>query len=152
MSSVVQRIQPLVQTLYTIFEQRGKISVDKIPKCPPLDGFTIAHARQALTNYDALVLLLGKNGKKVLLFIEEQRRKIETALGYFDATKAKHDRQVFAALGGTVVALRAIPTKITPLVRSITASIKVRLSFQLFFFSFRKPPLRKRSLFSLNMV
>ena len=125
-STVLDRIQADCQGLYGAFGQQGKIPADKLPSVPSDGTFTIRQAQQASANFDALARMMGKaTAKEVLPALEERRRKILTAVGYFEVVKGKHDRQVYAAIGGALVALRAIPAKITPVIRSITNSIKV---------------------------
>lgn len=127
MSTVLERIRADCQALYAIFSTQGKVSSDKMPSLPA--SFGIEQAQQIVNSFNALVQMMGKGARKttVLPILEERRRKIEAAIGYYGAVKSKHDRQVFASLGGAVVALRAIPVKISALIRSITNSIKVRL-------------------------
>lgn len=125
MALVLQRIQLDCQTLYGMFSKQGKVPAAKMPSVPAVFG--IQQARQVATSFDKLVALVPAAAKKTALSaLEEQHRKVLTAAGYYEATKAKHDRQVFAALGGAVIALRVIPAKLTPVIRSITSSIKVR--------------------------
>ena len=125
MALVLQRIQLDCQTLYGMFSKQGKVPAAKMPSVPAVFG--IQQARQVATSFDKLVALVPAAAKKTALSaLEEQHRKVVTAAGYYEATKAKHDRQVFAALGGAVIALRVIPAKLTPVIRSITSSIKVR--------------------------
>ncbi|KAK4703463.1 TATA-binding protein-associated factor, partial [Phenoliferia sp. Uapishka_3] len=123
MALVLQRIQMDCQTLYTMFGKQGKVPPAKMPIVPA--NFGIQQARQVAGSFDALVALMPTAAKKNFLpALQEQHRKVITAAGYYEATKAKHDRQVYAALGGAVIALRVIPTKLTPVIRSITSSIK----------------------------
>ncbi|KAL8276295.1 hypothetical protein RQP46_011323 [Phenoliferia psychrophenolica] len=123
MALVLQRIQLDCQALYTLFAKQGKVPAAKMPIVPAVFG--IQQARQVAASYDALIALTSPTARKVILpTLEEQHRKVVTAAGYYEATKARHDRQVYAALGGAVIALRVIPAKLTPVIRSITSSIK----------------------------
>lgn len=125
MGSILERLQGDCKALYTAFGQQGKVPADKLPTVPSPASFSIQQAQQAATSFPVLQSLMGKGVRKTVLpALEERQRKIVTAIGYYEATKAKHDRQVFAALGSAVVAMRAIPAKLTPVIRSITNSIK----------------------------
>lgn len=125
MGSILERLQTDCKALYASFGQQGKVPADKLPSVASVFPFQIA--QQVAGSFNALVPLMGKGVRKnVLPALEERQRKIVSAIGYYEATKSKHDRQVFAALGGAVVALRVIPAKLTPVIRSITNSIKVR--------------------------
>lgn len=131
MGLILQRIQSDCQALYAAFATQGKVPADKLPSLGAVFGIQQAH--QVAKSFDALVPHLGRGAKKMALpLLEERQRKIVTSIGYYEATKSKHDRQVFAALGGAVIALRVIPAKLTPVIRSITNSIKVS-SFSLLF-------------------
>ena len=123
MTQIQERVKADCVALYGAFASQGKIPADQMPSIPP--AFSITTAHNVVTSFDALAGLIPKPAKaKALPALTERRNKLLGAIGYYDATKAKHDRQVYAALGGAVVALGAIPTKITPVIRSITASIK----------------------------
>ena len=124
MGSILERLQADCKALYAAFGQQGKVPADQLPTVP--SSFSIQHAQQAASSFPVLQSLMGKSVRKnVLPGLEERQRKIVSAIGYYEATKAKHDRQVFAALGGAIVAMRVIPAKLTPVIRSITNSIKV---------------------------
>lgn len=125
MTGVMQRIEMDCRALYTVFGGQGKVPADKLPVVPSVFG--VQQAQQVAGSFDALVQLMGKGAKRksVLPVLEDWHRKIVSSIGYYQATKAKYDRQVFAGLGAAVVALKAIPSKISPVIRSITNSIKV---------------------------
>lgn len=115
------------QALYSALLQQGKVPASKIPPLPSV-LFDVTHAIQAVSVFRSLLPFLGKGLRKTVLPALELREKnILISVGYFGSMKATHDRQVFAAIGAAVVALRTIPPKITPLIRSLTNSIKVRL-------------------------
>lgn len=88
---------------------------------------TIAQAQLAIDSFDSLVGMMVKSTKKAgLPILEERKRKLITALGYYASLKDGHDRQVYAGVAGAIVSLRIIPAKVSPIIRSITNSIKVR--------------------------
>jgi hypothetical protein len=123
MAIIIQRLQMDCQGLYAAFGSQGMVPASKVPT---LGGaFGIQQAHQVAKSFDVLVPLIGKAVKATAFpLLEERHHKILMAIGYYEATKAKHDRQVFAAIGGAVIALRVIPAKLTPLIRCITNSIK----------------------------
>lgn len=130
LSIALQRIQVDCHALYSAFESQGKVPSSKVPQLSA-GSFSSIQANQAISGFEALIPLMGKGtNKTVLPALEERKKKLVVAMSYHDATKATHDRQVFAALGGAVVALRVIPAKVTPIIRSITTSIKVRLALR----------------------
>ncbi|GAA5936334.1 DNA-binding ATPase [Sporobolomyces koalae] len=132
-SNVVE-LQPILNrlrldcvALYAAFSGPGKVSEAKLPTIPDLVNFTQATAQQVQTSYAALLPHLGLKPaakKNLLPQLEERYRKVESGLAYLEANKTKQERMVFAALGGALIALKAIPAKMTPLIRSVTSSIK----------------------------
>ncbi|GAA5821317.1 hypothetical protein JCM11251_004568 [Rhodosporidiobolus azoricus] len=120
---VLSRIRADCVALYGAFGLQGKVPPAKLPSVP--DVFGIAQAHVVANSYNALLALVtAKNKKTVLSNLENQQQKVKGGIAYFENVKEKHDRQVYAALGGAVIALQEIPAKITPLIRSITNSIK----------------------------
>ena len=125
---VLNRLRADCVALYNTLAQQGKVSSAKLPSIPESSEFTLSSAQQVEASYSALLphLNLKPAAKKALLpQLEERYRKVESGIAYFESTKAKHERMVSAALGGALVALKAIPAKMTPLIRSVTNSIKV---------------------------
>ncbi|BGP14619.1 TATA-binding protein-associated factor mot1 [Rhodosporidiobolus nylandii] len=123
MDAILSRLRTDCIAFYAAFGSQGKVPSPKLPSVP--DAFGIQQAHLVANSFQALVpLMTCKSKKAVLPGLEERQRKIETGVSYFEGVKAKHDRQVYAAIGGAVIALGAIPAKITPLIRSITNSIK----------------------------
>ncbi|GAA5855493.1 hypothetical protein JCM8547_007859 [Rhodosporidiobolus lusitaniae] len=123
MIAILNRLRIDSVALYAAFGSQGKVPAAKLPSVA--DVFGIQQARMVLSSYPALVPLMTVQSKKAVLpVLEERQRKVESGIAYFDGVKAKHDRQVFAAVGGAAIALQAVPAKITPLIRSITNSIK----------------------------
>ncbi|GAA5949726.1 hypothetical protein JCM21900_003274 [Sporobolomyces salmonicolor] len=124
---ILVRLRSDCAALYATFTQAGKVPPAKMPTIPEPESFTLQNAQQVGSSFNALVQLMGVKPaakKTVLPQLEERLRKVTAGIGYFEATRGKHERQVFAAFGGAVIALQAIPAKITPLIRSVTNSIK----------------------------
>lgn len=125
MNLIIQRVLIDCQALYTVLGSNGAQGLPVLGA-----NFTVTQATQIVANFSVLVSRIKGGSKSAALpALEERKRKIEIAMGYYEATKARHDRQVFAAMGGALIALRAIPAKLTPLIRCITNSIKVSTRF-----------------------
>lgn len=131
MGLVIQKIQADCQALYTAIASQGKLSPSLIPILPTT--FRIEHAQQVV---EAFPRLLAKFDdalrKRHHTTLETRLRKLTTAIGYYETTKSNRDRQVSAALGGGVIALGVLPQKLTPLIQSITNSLKVSLELSRF--------------------
>lgn len=129
MTLVLQRIRLDCHAFLAALESAGKFPAGKVPSIPKDSSFSIIQAQQAITSFDRIAPFLTSKGKQTALpMLEERKRKIVISIGYFELTKVKYDRQVFAAMGGAVVALGIIPAKVTPIIRSLTTSIKVCFS------------------------
>lgn len=136
--STILELQPIINrlrvdcvALYTALSQQGKVPPARLPTIPDSSEFAFSSAQQVEASYSALlphVNLKPAAKKTVLSQLEERHRTIENGIAYFETTKTKHERMVLAALGGAVIAMKAIPAKMTPLIRSVTNSIKVRPS------------------------
>jgi TATA-binding protein-associated factor len=125
---ILHRLRADCVALYATFSQQGKVSSAKLPSIPESPSFTFSSAQQVEASYSALLLHLSLKPaakKTVLPQLEERYRKVESGIAYLETTKTKHERMVFAALGSALIALKTIPAKMTPLIRSVTNSIKV---------------------------
>ncbi|CAG8803447.1 1104_t:CDS:2, partial [Dentiscutata erythropus] len=63
--------------------------------------------------------------------LQDRQRRVVSSIGYYEASKQKNDTIVFAAIAGAVVALRVLPSKLNPVIRSIMNSIKSEENFEL---------------------
>lgn len=123
---ILQRVRGDCASLYACFATQGKVPADRLPSVP--EPFGRDQADIVIKSYVALMALIPPKAKKAALpQLEERYQQILSAIAYHDTAKSRYDRQVYAALGGAVIASKAIPAKITPLIRSVTNSIKVRL-------------------------
>lgn len=160
MGLVIQRIQADCQALYTAIASQGKLSASLIPILP--NTFRIEHAQQVVESFPRL---LGKFDealrKRHHTTLETRLRKLTTAIGYYETTKSNRDRQVSAALGGGVIALGVLPQKLTPLIQSITNSLKVSLMLlnflkfladQQFHFSYYLFSVKKMLIYKLDLL
>lgn len=135
MTVLLTRIQVESQGLITAFAVDGKIKRDKLPVLPqkvdPLsnadDVFSLATARDvAGKHFETFSAALSKaTAKAVLPSLKERQRKLLASIGLFVVMKEKYDVQVFAAMAGATVALRTMPAKLNPIIRSIMNGVKV---------------------------
>ncbi|SCV74101.1 BQ2448_6533 [Microbotryum intermedium] len=124
LESILVQLNADCLALYAAFSAQGKVSKDKIPQVPK--PFRIVHARQIDSSYQPLVGFVSKSAAKTALpQLEERHGKIKNGLSQWESSKASRDRQVSAAIAGAIVALRVIPAKLTPLVRSLNNAVKL---------------------------
>ncbi|CAO1627101.1 unnamed protein product [Jaminaea pallidilutea] len=134
MSVQLSRIQLECQALLRAFQQEGKVAKGKIPTLPtkvdPLgkeaDAFTCEMAETSVTRlFDDLVAEIGpKTRKQALPILQDRQRKIIASIGFYREAKDKQDTQVLAAVSAAVIALKTLPAKLNPLIRSIMNSVK----------------------------
>lgn len=134
MTVMLQRIQAECQGLYNSFQRDAKVAKAKIPALPatvdPLgmmaDAFTVDTAKAvASTGFDSLLTHAGSKAKKAALpLLEDRRRKLIAAIGFYQANKEKQDTQVFASIASAVISLKVLPSKLNPVIRSIMNSVK----------------------------
>ncbi|GAA5868377.1 hypothetical protein JCM3774_003272 [Rhodotorula dairenensis] len=121
---ILQRLRGDCTALYACFATHGKVPTDRLPSIP--EQFGRDQAENVIKSYTALTALVPAKAKKAASSqLEERYQQILSAAAYHDTAKSRHDRQVYAALGSAVISSRAIPAKITPLIRSVTNSIKM---------------------------
>jgi TATA-binding protein-associated factor len=122
--------------LLTGFAVECKLSISKIPqlgttiditgKGEDPEAFTLEKARQAVgEHYNKLKVSLGKTKKKELAILEDRRKIIVAAIAQYESTKNRHDIRVSAAFAAAVVALRIQMPKLTPIIKSLTAGVRV---------------------------
>lgn len=103
-----------------------------IPRNPSTTGdassFTIASARLAIEWLDGLHNLFTKpKKKKDGTRIDDAKKSIRELIFTFEERKNTQDMRVSAALASTAISLKNMPPKLTPLIKGITNSLKVRL-------------------------
>ncbi|WWC63144.1 uncharacterized protein I303_105744 [Kwoniella dejecticola CBS 10117] len=131
---ILQRIYTECHALLNAFNVEGKISKDRIPALPskidPLssapDLFSLGTAHQAIgPTFDALAKLLTKPAQKAALSaLKDRQRKIMGSIGYFSVMKERYDTQVMAGIAGALVALRLMPSKLGPVIKSLMDAVK----------------------------
>jgi TATA-binding protein-associated factor len=128
MTVLLKRIQQDCQALMTAFTSEGKVPKDRVPSVNPIATFTLATAQLVISkHFDALTGLLSKQAtKNVLPSLQERQMRIMVSVGRYGIMKERYDTQVMAGIGGALVALKALPAKIGPVVKAIMDSVKVR--------------------------
>ncbi|WVW85765.1 hypothetical protein I302_107803 [Kwoniella bestiolae CBS 10118] len=134
MSVILQRIYTECHALLNAFNVEGKISKDRIPSLPsrldPLstapDVFSLATAQQAVgPTFEGLSKILSKPAQKVALgSLKDRQRKVMGSIGYFSVMKERYDTQVMAGIASALVALRVMPSKIGPVIKSLMDAVK----------------------------
>lgn len=142
MSVILQRIQAECQALLTAFAMEGKVSKDKIPTLPtqvdPLSSsasvFSLKTAQSAVgPHFDALSKLVKPAVKATVLpSLQGRQRKIMASIGFFSIMKERYDVQVSTAVCGALIALRVMPAKFGPVVKSVMDGVRVSLDVAAF--------------------
>ncbi|KAE8221097.1 hypothetical protein CF319_g5495 [Tilletia indica] len=128
------RLQRESQSLYSAFHTEARVARDKIPTLPTLvdalgqrtDAFTLDTARYVVgPGYEALLKLVGSKSKKTNAEgLEVRRRRVISSLGFYQSQKERSDVQVCAGVASALVALKVMPAKLNPVVRSMMNSVK----------------------------
>ncbi|KAK6910607.1 hypothetical protein I203_104639 [Kwoniella mangroviensis CBS 8507] len=134
MSVILQRIYTECHALLNAFNVEGKISKERIPTLPsrldPLstspDVFSLTTAQQAVgPTFEGLAKLLTKPAQKIALAaLKDRQRKVMGSIGYFSVMKERYDTQVMAGIASALVALRVMPSKLGPVIKSLMDAVK----------------------------
>ncbi|CAI2172682.1 1119_t:CDS:10 [Funneliformis geosporum] len=142
--TILRRIRGECQALLNTFVSVGRINSATVPALPihvlgegvQLDAsqlFSVEMAAEiATTTFNNLsAQVSGRSRRSAQVQPEERQsqlqdrqRRVLASIGYYESTKQKNDIIVFAAIAGAVVALRVLPPKLNPIIRSIMNSIK----------------------------
>ncbi|SRR5258708_6768097 len=134
MYAFLSRIANDCRALFTQFASDGKVPHTKIPELPAnvdafgreQGGFTLSTANDAVsTSFDVLKAHVPKGRKKELPALEAKRQKINFSIKQYTDTKEQHDSRVAAAVAGALIALRSMPSKLNPVIRSVMNGVKV---------------------------
>lgn len=134
MAVMLQRIYSQSQGLYNFLERDAKVPKSKVPSLPSTVD-TLGHKSGAFTievakgvvgkGYESLVELIPvKNRKTVLPILQDRRQRLITDVGFYQSIKEKQDTQVGASVAGAAIALKTMPSKLNPVIRSIMNSVK----------------------------
>lgn len=135
MTLFLRRLQTECQALLNAFVTDGGVNKDKIPSLPtkidPLNTsqlvFSLATAQMAIgPHFEALSKLItkskAKTGRPALI---DRQRKVMASMGYYGVMKERYDVQVSTAVCGALIALRVMPAKFGPVVKSVMDGVKV---------------------------
>lgn len=135
MFALLSRIANDCRALFAQFASDGKVPHTKIPELPAnvdafgreQGGFTLSTANDAVyTSFEALKAHVPKSRKKEIPALETKRQKIIFSIQQYQGTKEQHDSRVAAAVAGALIALRSMPSKLNPVIRSVMNGVKVR--------------------------
>jgi len=118
--SVLQNeCEALLMTLAKV----GKLQAKDLPSLPK--PFTLDFASQLIASLSQLTLKMSKiNAAKAQPRITEQQSKTINLLAFCTTRKERHDIQYFSGIANACIALKAIPIKLNPLIKSLMNSIK----------------------------
>lgn len=136
MAYILTRLLQDCTSLLVGFSSECKIHISKIP---PLgntiditgrgedpEAFTLEKARQTVNgHFNKLKASLGRTKKKEVAALEDRRKNIVTAIAQYESTKSQHDTRVSAAFAAAIVALRIQMPRLTPIIKSLTAGVRV---------------------------
>ncbi|RHZ83144.1 hypothetical protein Glove_99g122 [Diversispora epigaea] len=147
--SILRRIRGECQAMLNTFVSVGKVNSNIIPPLPShvlgeiiqTDNSTSLFGIETAAEFSTDVFnnLLShvsvKNRRSsnddVQSQLQDRQRRVVSSIGFYEASKQKNDTIVFAAIAGAVVALRVLPSKLNPIIRSIMNSIKSEENFEL---------------------
>ena len=133
---VLSRISGECRTLLNSFVTDAKVPAARLPELPTtIDtngtsqlGFTIETASNVVGNmFEMLKASTTRHKRKELPALEEKRQKIEFSIKQYAEVKEQHDARVAAAVAGALIALREMPPKLNPVIRSVMNGVKVRV-------------------------
>jgi len=120
------------------FATECKVTISKLPQLGTAidltgqgdaDAFTLEKAHLAVgEHFTKLKASLGRTKKREVAALEERRKTVTAAIAQYETTKSRHDVRVSAAFAAAVVALRVQLPKLTPIIKSLTAGVRVRIS------------------------
>lgn len=135
MTTLLRQVQAECQGLLGAFVSEGRVPKEKIPTIPSqidptgksAKAFSLDTAQSVIgPHFDALSKLLSKQmAPKALPGLTTRQRKVMASLGYFMVMKERYDVQVSTAVCGALIALRVMPSKFGPVVKSVMDGVKV---------------------------
>lgn len=138
MSALFKQLHSDCTGLVASFASEGKIPKERLPRVPskidPLgkdtNSFTLEMAQMIIeTTFDQLVKMLSKSiSAQALPALTKRRYKAMASYGFFVTSKERYDVKVSTAVCGALIALRVMPAKFGPVVKSVMDGVKVRIS------------------------
>ncbi|CAG8444968.1 8385_t:CDS:10 [Ambispora gerdemannii] len=139
---IIRRIRGECQALLNSFVSEANISLDLIPALPTnvlgepgnADNscFCVETAGHIASDiFDQLSANIHKSRKSIIETLDDRKCRVLSSIGFYESSKQKLDTNVYAAISGAVVALRVLPPKLNPVIRSIMNSIKTEENSEL---------------------
>jgi TATA-binding protein-associated factor len=130
----LSQISNQCRNLLNSFISNGRVPMNKVSPLPPVvdhngtieGAFTLSMAKDVVgATFESLKSLVPKSKKKELPGLEEKRREVATSIEKYGEVKEQHDARVAAAIAGALIALRELPPKLNPVIRSVMNGVKV---------------------------
>jgi TATA-binding protein-associated factor len=122
------------RALLDMFQRDAKVPPARIPALPTtidtngtIEGaFSISMARDIVeSTFVELCSHVPRAKRKELPSINAKQREIAASILQYGEIKGKHDARVSAAVAGALIALREMPSKLNPVIRSVMNGVKV---------------------------
>ncbi|TIC01506.1 hypothetical protein E3Q18_00684 [Wallemia mellicola] len=136
---MLSQIRNECQVVYSSLINDGKVNKDHLPSIPAevdptgtIQGaFSLALAEDLMGSiYNDASSKISNRKKNALGMIDDRRKKTISTIQFYKTRKDRYDNQVYSAIAAAVVALRELPVKLNPVIRSIMNSIKTTDSNQ----------------------
>lgn len=130
----LSHISSSCRALLDMFQRDAKIPSTRIPALPTtidtngtIEGaFSIAMARDIVGSiFDELRSQVPRTKRKELPAIDAKQCEIVASISQYGEIKEQHDARVSAAVAGALIALREMPPKLNPVIRSVMNGVKV---------------------------
>ncbi|KLU81240.1 TATA-binding protein-associated factor MOT1 [Magnaporthiopsis poae ATCC 64411] len=133
--SYVQRVRSQCQQLIGLFRDHGKVAPNKLPVLAVVvqgeaeagpGAFSVANAEKVIgDDFDKLKRAMAPGQRLIAVpQLTEARELTATAIQEAKAAKEARDVRIKAAAGCALVALKALPKKPSPLIKSVMDSLK----------------------------
>ncbi|EOR00991.1 hypothetical protein E3P92_00420 [Wallemia ichthyophaga] len=133
MGLMLSQIRNECQIVYSSLINDGKLKKDSLPSIPneidptgTIEGaFSLSIADHLMgVDYDNAIHNISSRRKNTVGMIDDRKKKTMSTIQFYKTRKDRYDTQVYAAVAAAVVALKELPAKLNPVIRSIMNSIK----------------------------
>lgn len=131
----LRAMRELTARLARSFVENGRLPPSAVGTVPDIrEGFSIETTKDLVEKrFNSLLASIGKGVSKrekvsAVAVLEGQRPALRELLASFESGKVQYDVQRAAALASAVVAMGTLPTKISPVIKALTESLKVTLA------------------------
>lgn len=124
--------------LLDALQRDGKVPPAKLPALPTtidtngtIEGaFSIDMAKEIVFKvFEDLRALIPKGRRRELPALEAKQQEIGISIAQYSEIKEQHDARVSAAVAGALIALREMPVKLNPVIRSVMNGVKVSFDY-----------------------